>query len=217
MPGDVGHHDLGLGVADAHELGGEVARALGDEELARLLRAHLLHALARGGGGVLAPHVVVGEEEPPGAQVLDHERPERVGEHPVVGVPDEVHALALLAAHGVRAGVAVEVDDAVALGQLGQGRGHPAAERADHEVDLVALDQALGLAHRHRGVRLRVLPPVLDRAPQHAALGVLLLDGEDHAAAVGLAAVREGAGGVAGEADRGWASCPGRPPGARAR
>ena len=193
--------DLRLGAADPEELGAEVARPLGDHQLPDLLGADLLHDVARAGGDVLPPHVVVGQEEPLLPEVLGDERPERLVEHVAVRVPHEVDALALLAGDRVGARVRVEVDDPVPLRELREGRRDAARQGADHEVDLVALDELLRLPHRHRRVGLGVLPAGLDRTAEHAAAGVLLLDGEDHPAPVRLAAVGEGAGGVAGETD----------------
>ena len=152
-------------------------------------------------GDVLPPDVVVGQEEPLLAEVLGDERAQRLVEHVAVGVPDEVDALALLVRDRVGARVRIEVDDPVPLGELRQRGGDTARERADHEVDLVALDELLRLADRHRRVGLGVLPARLDGAAQHAAARVLLVDGEQHPAPVGLAAVGEGPGGVAGQAD----------------
>ena len=71
-----------------------------------LLGADLLHDVPRDGRRVLPPDVVVGQEEPLLAEVLGDQRAERVGEHPVVGVPHEVHALALLVGDRVGARVA---------------------------------------------------------------------------------------------------------------
>ena len=200
-PGHVREDDLGLRTADAEELRAEVAGALRDHELAGLVGADRLHDVAGPRRDVLPPDVVVGQDEPLLPEVLGDQRPEGLVEHVAVGVPHEVHALALLVGDRVGARVGVEVDDPVALGELREGRGHAARKGADHEVDLVPLDEPLRLAYRHRRIGLRVLPAGLDRPTEDAAPGVLLLDGENHAPPVRLAAVGEGAGRVAGEAD----------------
>src|SRR5688500_11401471 len=141
---DGGRHHVGLRLLDLEEDRRKVACADGHEDLVHDLGAEPRGDLAGGLRGVVTPDVVIGEQLPALAE----------GAHGVVGgsqrevgaaaVPDELHALAVLAGLRGRAGVGVEVHAAVLLRHLSDGIGHARLDGPHQEGDLVARDHPLG-------------------------------------------------------------------------
>ena len=77
---------------------------------------------------------------------------------------------------GVAAGN--DVQDFLFAGDLGDRRGDARVDVADHEVDLVALDQLARLLHAGADIVGGILDQQFDLASENAALGVDLLDRE---------------------------------------
>ena len=63
-------------------------------------------------------------------------------------------------------------------GDLGDRRGDAGIDVADHEVDLIALDQLARLLHAGADVVGGIFHQQFDLTSENAALGVHLLDGE---------------------------------------
>ena len=109
-----------------------------------------------------------------------------------VAVPDKLDARAILARLARRGRIRVEVNGAVFVGDLGDRVGDAGVERADQDQAVLAGDEALGDAAAGGRVRLGVGGDPLDLAPEHAAPGVRLLDGDADAAQIILARRRIG-------------------------
>jgi hypothetical protein len=150
---------------------------------------------------MVPPHIVVGEQKPPLADLVDRVLHGGLGEIGAVAVPHELHARAVLSRFARRGGIRVEIDGAVLGGDLRDGVGDAGMHRAEQKAALLLRDEALGHAGAGGRVGLGIGGDPLDLAAEHTALGVELVDGEPHAAHVVLAAVAVLAAGVAGETE----------------
>ena len=152
----------------------------------------------------MPPDVVVGEKHPILATALDRVLDDRLCEVGAVAVPYELDAMAVLARLGGRAGVRIEIDAAVLLGDLRDGIRDTGVQPADEKGRFVARDHPLRHTRSGRRRGLRVHVQRFDPAAQHATLVVELLDG--HHRAQSLFAPRCGvlSGRVHGQADDEW-------------
>ena len=87
------------------------------------------------------------------------------------------------------------------VGDLGDGVGDAGMQGAEEKAALLLGNESLGDPRPGGRIGFGVGGDPLDLAPDHAALGVELVDGEAHAAQVVLAAVAVLAAGIAGEAE----------------
>ncbi len=198
---DGGGDHVRLDLLHLQEIRREVARVLRDQQVVDDLAAGLLHLFLGGRRRGVAPHIVVGEQQPALADLLHRVLHGGLGEVGAVAVPHELHARAVLAGFARRGRVGVEIDGAVLVGDLGDGVGDARMQGAEQEAALLLGDEALGDARAGGRVGFGVGGDPLDLAADHAALGVELVDRQTHAAQVVLAAVAVLAAGVAGEAE----------------
>jgi hypothetical protein len=198
---DRGGDDLRLDLLDLEQEGAEVARVLRHHQLLHHLAAVRLDQRARRFRGVVAPDIVVGEQQPVLAAHAHRVLDDGVVEIGAVAVPHELDAVAVAPGFGGRAGVRVEEHRAVLLRHLRDRIGHARVHGADQERGLVARDQALGHARAGGRGRLRVHVQGLDAPAEHAALLVELADGEHRAEALVHAARAVLAARVHGQAD----------------
>ena len=149
----------------------------------------------------MPPDIVVGQQRPFLAVEIHRALDGGLGEIRPVPVPDEFDAVTILAGFGRRAGIGVEIDDAVFLRDLADGVGDAGVDRADQEAALVAGDHPLGDPAARGGCRFGVEMAHLDLAAEHAALVVELGDGHRDAAPLAGARIGVLAARIRGDAD----------------
>ena len=199
---DRGRHHVGLGLLHLEQIGGEVARVLRDQQVVDDLPAGLLHLLLGRRRGGVAPDVVVGEQQPLLADLLDRVLHGGLGEVGAVAVQHELDARAVLAGLAGRRGVRVEIDGAVLVGDLGDGVGDArsaarrsgtphwscAMKRSATRVPVAGLVSVSAVIHS-------ILRPITPPLALNSSIG------HADAAQVVLAAVAVLAAGIAGQAE----------------
>ena len=102
-----------------------------------------------------------------------------------------------------------DVQDLLFAGDLGDRGGDAGIDVADHEVDLVALDQLACLLHAGADVVGGIFHQQFDLASENAAFGVHLLDGElgAHHLVAGRRGIDAGEGIDHADPDRRFAAC----------
>ena len=170
--------DVRIGGAGFDEVGRKIAGPERGEFVPRDGAAELLQV---GGAGVVervAECIIRRDEVPFLAVLAEQQVGDRIRFH-AGGVAHAIDVpLAILAGDAVGVPARDDVQHLLLGGDLGDGLGNAGIHVTDDERDLVALDQLAGLLDTGADVVCGILHQKLDRAPQHAALRVDLLDGK---------------------------------------